>query len=116
MSTIGNRIRKKRLELNMTVEELAKKINRSIATTYRYEKDEIEKIPLAIIMPLAEALETTPQYLMGWPEETVVNVKSADMLHMSKYLALDEEGKKTVDVILDYEYERRGAAQNDKEQ
>lgn len=50
----------------MSVDELAKKLNKNRATVYRYESDEIENFPTSILIPLAKALETTPTYLMGW--------------------------------------------------
>lgn len=64
--TTGERIKQRRLELKMTVDELAKKLNKNRATIYRYESDEIENLPTSILVPLAKALETTPAYLMGW--------------------------------------------------
>lgn len=63
---VGKRIKERRLELNMTVEELANRLNKNRTTVYRYEKGDIENLPMDILGPLAEALETTPAYLMGW--------------------------------------------------
>lgn len=65
---IGNRIKQRRLELNLSVDELAKKLNKNRATVYRYESNEIENFPTTVLEPLAKALETTPAYLMGWDE------------------------------------------------
>ena len=67
--TVGNRIKARRQELNMSVDELAKRLNKNRATVYRYEKGEIENLPLDILEPLAKALDTTPAYLMGWYQE-----------------------------------------------
>lgn len=66
MSTTGSRIKTRRLELGLSVEELAAKLGKNRATVYRYESDEIENFPVSIIGTLAEALQTTPSYLMGW--------------------------------------------------
>jgi len=66
--TIGNRIRNRRKELNLTVDEVAEKLNKNRATIYRYESDEIENLPITILEPLAGILNTTPAYLMGWEE------------------------------------------------
>lgn len=66
--TIGNRIKNRRKELNLTVDEVAEKLNKNRATIYRYESDEIENLPITILEPLAEILNTTPAYLMGWEE------------------------------------------------
>ena len=72
--TIGERIYKKRMELNLSVEEVEKKLNKNRATIYRYENNEIEKIPINILEPLAKILNTTPAYIMGW-DNSVKNAK-----------------------------------------
>lgn len=66
--TIGQRIKQRRKQLNMSAEELAAKIGRSPATMYRYEKGEIDKMDSSILLPIADALLTTPSYLMGWTD------------------------------------------------
>lgn len=66
---VGKRIQARRKELNMTVEELAKRLNKNRTTVYRYEKGDIENLPLDALKPLAEILETSPAYLMGWEDE-----------------------------------------------
>ena len=53
----------------MSAEELAKRLGKDRSTVYRYEKGDIENLPLDILEPIAQALETTPQFLMGWDGE-----------------------------------------------
>lgn len=65
---IGQRISARRKELKMSADELAKKLGKDRSTIYRYEKGDIENLPLDILEPIAKALETTPQYLMGWEQ------------------------------------------------
>lgn len=67
---IGEKIKKLRIELGMTVEELAAKLEKNRATIYRYERGDIENMPLDVLVPLSKALNTTPGYLMGWEENT----------------------------------------------
>ena len=50
----------------MSAERLAEKVGVSPATIYRYEKGDIEKVPVDVIKDIAKALNTTPAYLMGW--------------------------------------------------
>lgn len=69
MSTMGDRIRDKRLELGLSVDDVAKRLGKNRATVYRYESDYIENLPLSVIPPLAEVLKVTPAYLMGWGED-----------------------------------------------
>lgn len=69
MSTMGDRIRDRRLELGLSVDDVAKRLGKNRATVYRYESDYIENLPLSVIPPLAEVLRVTPAYLMGWGED-----------------------------------------------
>lgn len=64
--TIGKRIKDRRKQLGMSADELASKLGKDRSTIYRYEKGDIENLPLDILEPIAAALGTTPQYLMGW--------------------------------------------------
>ena len=65
---IHERIKRLRKQNKLSVDEIVKKLNISRATYYRYESNEIEKLPLTILDPLAKILNTTPAYLMGWQE------------------------------------------------
>lgn len=78
---IGNRIRKKRLELKMSADRLAHLIGKDRSTIYRYESGEIDKVSSEILVMLANALETTPSYLMGLDtkqEETIAAFVSSE--------------------------------------
>lgn len=68
MSSIGDRIKKRRIEIGLSVDQVAEKIGKNRATVYRYESSEIEKFPIDILTPLADALRTTPAFLMGWED------------------------------------------------
>lgn len=63
---VGQRIKQRRIELNMDADDLAAKIGKSRATIYRYENGDIENMPTTVLEPIAAALHTTPAYLMGW--------------------------------------------------
>lgn len=77
---VGKRIQDRRKELNISVDELARRLNKNRTTVYRYEKGDIENLPLGTLSPLAEILETTPAYLMGWADD------------FSKHVVVTEEG------------------------
>lgn len=66
---VGDRIRAKRQDLGMSVDELAARLGKNRATMYRYEKGDIENMPVNVLEPLAEVLQTTPAYLMGWEDD-----------------------------------------------
>lgn len=75
MKTVGERIKQRRLELGLSVDEVALKLGKNRATVYRYESDEIENLPVNIIGPLSEVLQVAPAYLMGW-ESSIVPFKT----------------------------------------
>lgn len=85
---IGDRIKQRRKELKMSADTLGKKIGKDRATVYRYEQGYIENLPLDILEPIAKALQTTPQYLMGWE---VVQKKNDTLVDIVFQLQNDEE-------------------------
>lgn len=64
------RIKNRRQELGISVEELADRINKNKATIYRYENGDIGKVPYDILEPLSEALDVSIGYLLG-SEDTI---------------------------------------------
>ena len=66
---VGERIKDLRIKKHMTVDELAEKIGKNRATVYRYESNDIVKMPYTVLIPIAEALGTTPTYLLGIEDE-----------------------------------------------
>lgn len=65
--SIGKRIKEKRLSKNFTLEKLAEYIGVTKSTVLRYENETIA-IPSNKIERIAEALNCTPTYLMGWED------------------------------------------------
>lgn len=86
---IGQRIKKRREELNMTQEELAKKLgyaNRSSVNKVENARElSMKKINL-----YAKALETTVPYLMGWEDKNDI-IESADI--DTELILMDEQIK-----------------------
>lgn len=68
----GERIRSRREALGMTQTELADALSTTKQNIYKYENGIISNIPSGKIEAMAEILKTTPAYLMGWEEETVL--------------------------------------------
>lgn len=62
-------IKNKRLELGLTLEEVANKIGVKKPTLQRYESGVISNIPSDKIESLAEVFDVSPAYLMGWEDE-----------------------------------------------
>lgn len=70
VNDIVKRIKKRRLELEYSFQDLANKTNMSKSTLQRYETGAIKNLPLDKLEVLASALQTTPAYLMGWEDTT----------------------------------------------
>ena len=70
MSTIGSNIQSKRKELGITQEELAKRLGYKSKSTINKIEMGINDVPQSKIVRFAEALCTTPAFLMGWNDET----------------------------------------------
>ncbi len=65
---VGLRIKARRKELKISAEELGKRLGKDRSTIYRYEKGEIKNLPIELLKPIAIALETTPERLIGQGE------------------------------------------------
>ena len=70
MPTIGSRIRTRREELGLSQDELAKRLGyKSRSSLNKIELDQ-RNLTQSKIKAIADALETTPSYIMGWDETT----------------------------------------------
>lgn len=69
MKTVGQRIREKRESLNMSQEELALKLGYKSRSSINKIEIDGRSVPQNKIKDIAQALETTPGYIMGWEDE-----------------------------------------------
>ena len=69
MSITGQRIKERRKQLEISADDIADQLGVSRSTIFRYENGHIKKIPANVLEKLAEILDTTPAYLMGWKED-----------------------------------------------
>ncbi|MBO7663612.1 MAG: helix-turn-helix transcriptional regulator [Clostridia bacterium] len=67
--TIADRIRNRRVELGLSVDDLANLLQKNRATVYRYESNYIKSYSPDVLESLAKALQTTPAYFYGYDEE-----------------------------------------------
>lgn len=116
--SIGERIRKKRIENNMTQEELAGKVGYTSKSTINKIELGINDIPLSKVREFARALLTTESYLMGWEDEA--SSSTADQLpaadpgedHLiSIYRELSNDGK---DKLLGYAEDLKASGRYEK--
>ena len=71
MKDIQDKIKERRLELGLTLENVAEALGVNRSTVMRYESKSIEKMPVSVIPPLAKVLKCSPEYLMGWVDEDI---------------------------------------------
>lgn len=65
---IGKRIKEKRMELGITQEDLASKLGYKSKTTIAKIENGTNDITQSRVVDFANALNTTPAYLMGWED------------------------------------------------
>lgn len=70
---IYDRIKEKRIELGMSQEDLAKKMGYSSRSSIAKVESGVVDISQSKIVAFAQALDTTPSYLMGWNEEKITS-------------------------------------------
>ncbi len=75
MARINERIKERRLSLNLTLAQIAEALGVKEATAQRYESGDIKNIKHDTIVALANILKCSPTYLMGWDEEKEIKQK-----------------------------------------
>ena len=70
---IGERIKKRREELGMSQDELAKKVGYTSRSSVAKVETNANGIVQSKLVLFAKALQTTPSYLMGWTDEDSTN-------------------------------------------
>ncbi|MDU2490433.1 MAG: helix-turn-helix domain-containing protein [Clostridium celatum] len=96
---IMNRIQSKRIELKLSYQDLANKTGLSKSTLQRYETGSIRNIPLDKLEILANALEVSPMWIIGYDIPTekescnTVNSNDKDNILLNSFNKLNEEGK-----------------------
>ena len=90
---VGERVKERRTELNLTMPELGNRIGVNKSTIQRYEADGVDPKRTMIINGLAEALLTTPEWLTGLSED-----KEYDSRTLCEK-DLEEHIKKYIDIV-----------------
>ena len=79
MNTFASRVRNRRMELGMTQNELADKLGYVSRSSVAKLEAGVSDLPRSKIELLAEMLDTTPAYLMGWTDDPKDFTKSKDL-------------------------------------
>ncbi|WP_443660550.1 helix-turn-helix domain-containing protein [Clostridium algidicarnis] len=85
---MNEKIKAKREELGLTLQEIGEYLGVSKATVQRYESGEIKNLKLGSIEKLAEILKISPSYLMGWEESKDFNEINGDVCTVEFYKIL----------------------------
>lgn len=94
-------VRNRRMELKLSMKDVAEKVNISIPTYSRYENGEIVNVRHDKIKLLADALQTSPGYLMGWIDEA----------ENSAPLALEENEKRLIQKFRRLSFDNQSAVE-----
>lgn len=91
-------IKNRRLELSLTLKDVAKVLGVAEATVSRYESGEIQNMGIDKIEALAKVLRCSPGYLMGW-EDNPTPLSGSDLSYEEAqffvvYRKLNTEGRK----------------------
>ena len=74
MNKTGQRIHDKRIQMNLTMEDLAKKIGVNKSSISKWEAGEVENIKRSYISKMAAIFQCSPDWLMCFDDSDVVRV------------------------------------------
>lgn len=111
---IGQRIRARRRELGLTLQEVADEVGVQNSTILRYEKGAIQKIKLPVIEAIASALHVNPSWIVGKTDDPT-DYNDGDLLAQipSSYLKLcngDTKGAFKMMQCIDEAAQRKNAS------
>ena len=81
---MAHRIKSLRHEKGLTLEQVASVVGVGKSTVRKWETGMIANMRRDKIASLAKALDTTPAYLMGWPEDNGLEEKSPSELPLTE--------------------------------
>jgi len=105
---MGQMIKDLRKQRGMTLEELGEKVGVGKSTVRKWENGMIANMRRDKIAKIANALEVSPGYLMGWEDEAELPFSFTDdeKLMVIKYRDLSDDGQGMVDLVLDLEWRK----------
>ena len=100
VDSFGDRIRLRRKELGLSVDDIADALGIHRSTVYRYESDEVEKLPISALEPLSHVLKTTPAKLLGFEDSALKISESAGTNQDCFFVAdLSPEERETIELM-----------------
>lgn len=98
---IGERIRQRREELDMTQDELAHAIGYKWRSSINKIELNSQNLPQKKIVAIAKALKVTPSYLMGWEDKETAEVIAMQEDIMEKFFSLSLEHQEIIGRFID---------------
>ena len=92
MLEIGDRIRIRREELQMSQDELAKRLGYKSRSSINKIEANSRNLTQSKIKAIADALDTTPSYIMGWDELD----ESVDLEKLKQDIAKEEKAEELI--------------------
>ncbi|MGX7105588.1 helix-turn-helix domain-containing protein [Globicatella sanguinis] len=104
--TFSERMKYARELKKITLKNLGNKIGKTEATVQRYESGEIKNLKNDIIEAIADALDVSPAYLMGWDDTPLL---SENTMRVAAHIEDDvtEEELEEIMRFIDYIKSRR---------
>lgn len=81
-------IKERRLELGLTLKELANRVGVSEATISRWESGEIKNMRMSALAALSRELRMTPNIIIGWDEDEQLRNSSGVRAELIQKLAV----------------------------
>lgn len=83
---LGEKIRVSREKTGLTMEELGKKCGTTKQTIYKYETGKVTNIPLDRLMKIADAVDVSASYLMGWEDINAEQLTDGELSDVKRSL------------------------------
>lgn len=81
---ISKAIKTRRLELGLTLKDVASALGIAESTVSRYETNNIQNMGIDKIEALAKTLQCSPSYLMGWPDSSDIGLSHFSTVEEAK--------------------------------
>ena len=98
---IGERIRQRREELDMTQDELARAAGYKSRSSINKIEVDGRGLPQNKIVDIARALKVTPSYLMGWEDLPEASLIAEQELLLEKVMMLNSEHQEILKYFVD---------------
>lgn len=100
MKTTGERIKELRIKKGLTQEELGNLIGVKKAAIHKYENNLVTNLRRSRLAKLAQALDTSPIYLMGLEDEDG-EISPTKQAYIDKVMEMDDDQIARLDKLLD---------------